>query len=169
MFSPATENRPSIKIITKGDFLVSLAVLILDQLSKFLILQNFQPGQSLPVIKNIFHISLVCNRGVAFGVFSRSAPAFVWVPYIAALMAILIFYKKVFKRANLLPGAARTARISALLVLGGAAGNLIDRIRLGYVVDFLDFRIWPVFNLADSAITVGAALLIIQMLKHRTN
>ena len=140
---------------------VVLPVLIIDQLTKFIILKNFQPGESLPVIKNIFHISFVCNKGMAFGVFSKSiaGAAFIWISYISVIIIVFIFafYKKFF----------HSTQIFLSLILAGAIGNLIDRIRFGCVIDFLDFRIWPVFNVADSAITVGTVLLILQVLRHR--
>lgn len=142
---------------------VVLPVLIIDQLTKFIILKNFQPGESLPVIKNIFHISFVCNKGVAFGVFSEAAgPAFIGIFYISVIIIVFIFafYKKFFHRG-------RCMQVFLSLILAGAIGNLIDRIRFGCVIDFLDFRIWPVFNVADSAITIGTVLLILQMLKQK--
>ena len=150
---------------------VVLPLIIIDQLTKFIILKNFQPGNSFPVIKNIFHITFVCNKGVAFGIFSETGSIFIWIPFIAAISIVLIltFFKKIalghcrrqFSRK------VKCTRIFLSLILAGAVGNLIDRIRFGYVVDFLDFRIWPVFNIADIAITVGTALLILQMFKHK--
>lgn len=143
-------------------FLIALAILIIDQLSKYLVLKNFQPEQSLPIIKGIFHISLVCNRGVAFGLFSGKGPSLIWIFYLCIIVIVfaLIFYKKFFPKR-------KSNQIFLSLILAGAVGNLIDRIRFGCVVDFLDFRIWPVFNLADSAITIGTVLLILQMLRHK--
>jgi len=143
---------------------VILPVLIIDQLTKFIILKNFQPGESLPVIKNIFHISFVCNKGMAFGVFSKSiaGPAFIGIFYLSVIIIVFIFafYKKFFHKR-------KSTQVFFSLILAGAIGNLIDRIRFGCVIDFLDFRIWPVFNVADSAITIGTVLLILQMLKRK--
>lgn len=143
---------------------IALLVLIVDQLSKFVILKNFQPGESLPVIKNIFHITLIYNKGIAFGLFSQAgASALIWIFYISFIIIAFIFsfYKRFFHRS-------KTTQIFLSLILSGAIGNLIDRIRFGYVIDFLDLRIWPVFNLADAAITVGTILLIVQILRHKT-
>lgn len=145
-------------------------VLILDQLSKFIILRNFQPFQSFPVIKNIFHISLVCNKGLAFGLFSKTpGPAFVWIIYISLIIAVFafFFYKEFFRKRKSQTTGWQLRQISLSLILAGAVGNLIDRIRFGFVIDFLDFRIWPVFNIADSAITIGTALLVLHILKHK--
>ena len=142
----------------------ALLILFIDQLSKFIIVKNFLPGQTQPVIKNIFQISFVCNKGIAFGIFSRSLnfPA-VSIIYtcIIIIVFILVFYKHFLYQR-------KTARLSLALISAGALGNLIDRIRFGCVIDFLDFRIWPVFNIADSAITIGATLLILQIFKHKT-
>lgn len=144
--------------------LIAFLLLVIDQLTKFIILNNFQPGESLPVIKNIFHISFVCNKGVAFGVFSEAAgAAFIWISYISVIIIVFIFafYKKFFHKR-------KSTQVFFSLILAGAIGNLIDRIRFGCVIDFLDFRIWPVFNVADSAITIGTVLLILQMLRHKS-
>ncbi len=141
---------------------IVLPILIIDQLTKFIVLKNFQPGESLPIIKNIFHISLVLNKGVAFGVLQEQGTKFVWIIYVCAIIItfILISYKKFFHKG-------RSTQVFLSLILAGAIGNLIDRVRFGYVIDFLDFRIWPVFNIADSAITIGTILLALQILRHK--
>ena len=144
-------------------FYIILLIIITDQLTKFIVLKNLQVGESLPIIKNVFHISLVCNKGIAFGLFSQAkTPAFIWIFYISVIIIVFIFafYKKFFHRG-------KSTQVFLSLILGGAIGNLIDRIRLGFVIDFLDFRIWPVFNIADSAITIGTVLLVLQILKHK--
>ena len=143
-------------------FYIAIAVLIADQLSKFLTLKYFSLGESLPIIPNVFHLSYVCNKGLAFGLFSGRNLEHLWIFYVCLIIIIFVhlFYRKLF------PGKKSTQVLLAL-ILGGAVGNLIDRIRFGCVIDFLDFRIWPVFNLADSAITIGTLLLIVQMFKQR--
>lgn len=142
---------------------IVLPILIIDQLTKFIVLKNCQPGESLPIIKNIFHISLVLNKGVAFGVLQEHGTKFIWIIYVCAIIItfILISYKKFFCKG-------RSTQVFLSLILAGAIGNLIDRVRFGYVIDFLDFRIWPVFNIADSAITIGTILLALQILRHKT-
>jgi signal peptidase II len=108
-------------------------------------------GQSIPVIRRLFHITVVFNKGIAFGLFRDGPWVFIFLSIgIIGLVSIYLFHKK---RNDLI------ANLSCALLMGGAAGNLIDRLRFGCVIDFLDFRVWPVFNVADSAITVGAALL----------
>ena len=130
-------------------FIILPAIVLLDQLTKFVITHKIALNQSVPVLKGIFYFTLVHNRGAAFGIFNNQVPFFILTSICAIILIILNFKKD--KRA--------LYNISLSLILAGAAGNLIDRVFLGYVVDFLDFRIWPVFNVADSSITIGAILL----------
>lgn len=136
--------------------IIVLTILSLDQLTKFLVTQNLSLNQSVPVIKGIFHLSLIHNRGAAFGVLRNQVPLFIFTSIFAV---ILIFLN--------LKNGKRFYKFSLSLILAGALGNLIDRLFLGYVIDFLDFRIWPVFNIADSAITIGAVLLGYCILKSK--
>ncbi len=110
------------------------------------------------MISGVFHLTLVYNRGAAFGMLKNQIPLFIFVS-LAAIVLIFVNLKKDNSFLN---------RISLSLILAGALGNLVDRIFLGHVVDFLDFRIWPVFNIADSAITIGAILLGYAILKKPT-
>lgn len=136
---------------------VSLLAFLLDQASKILIMDTMIRGQSIPVIENIFHITYIHNPGAAFGLLANRTAFFIVVSLLAIAGAI-IFYRKLGVRRGITP-------VALGLIVGGALGNLADRIRFGEVVDFLDFRIWPVFNLADSAIVVGAGLLAIILWK----
>ena len=139
-------------------FTPAILVLFLDQLSKHLAAKNLILNQSVPIIKGIFHLTLLHNRGAAFGILKNQVPLFIFI----SLFAIILIYfnlKKSRNKENIV------FNISLALILGGALGNLIDRLFLGYVIDFLDFRIWPVFNVADSAITIGAILLGYSILK----
>lgn len=144
-------------------FFVAFLVFILDRLTKLIILKVLAESQSINVLPGVFHITLVFNKGVAFGLFKDAN--FFFVPLSIAVILSIIFF--VYK--NKLIGLAVSAGLG--LILGGALGNLTDRIRLGYVVDFLDFRVWPVFNIADSAITIGVGILLYKMLaqniKHK--
>ena len=110
------------------------------------------PFRSTPVIKNIFHITLVFNRGAAFGIFQKSSTFLIY----AGIAFILIFFILIKKEKE----KSRLFLISSGLIIGGAFSNLWDRLYLGYVVDYLDFRIWPVFNISDACITIGAGLLL---------
>jgi len=133
-------------------FIIVVLILALDQLTKFIVISNLAIHQSIPVVKNIFYITLVSNRGAAFGILKNQVPLFIFVALFAIGLIYVNMSKSGFKKVSLY-------KISLALILAGAIGNLIDRLRFGYVVDFLDFRIWPVFNIADSAITIGAILL----------
>ncbi|MGB2705373.1 MAG: signal peptidase II [Candidatus Omnitrophota bacterium] len=134
-------------------WVVAVLALLLDQASKFLVSRSLKLNESLAVIKNTFHITLVHNTGAAFGSFKEQTLFFIIIASLA-VAAIVIYIRKT-RKAFFLRDAALA------LILGGALGNLTDRLRLGYVIDFLDFRIWPVFNVADSAVTIGAIMLVI--------
>lgn len=131
------------------------AVLVLDQLTKLLIVGSFAPAQSLPLLPPVLQFTYVQNTGAAFGMFQGR-------PWVFAIIAagIIIWIARELRHGGLTPPLAAAYG----LVLGGAAGNLIDRLRLGYVIDFIDLRVWPVFNVADSAITIGVTLLIVHAL-----
>ncbi|NLW08067.1 MAG: signal peptidase II [Clostridia bacterium] len=136
--------------------LLVILVLAVDQLSKYIIRTNMVPNQSLPVIESIFHITYVNNPGAAFGLFANKTWLFIGV---TLAVVILIVFTYLY-----LPPGQMIVRLALALMLGGAVGNLIDRLRFGYVIDFLDFRIWPVFNLADMAVVSGVILLCWQIL-----
>jgi signal peptidase II len=135
-------------------FGIALLIVILDQLTKFLITSKLTFTESIPVIKNFFHLTLIKNFGIGFGLINMPAVRWILVTVtIIIIFAILYYYKKIPK--NYLPV------ISTSLILGGAIGNLIDRILFGFVIDFIDFKFWPAFNIADSAITIGVIGLIV--------
>ena len=158
----------SVKMESKYLVLLTVAGLVvaLDQLTKLYIHAGFALSESLPVIQDIFHITYVRNTGAAFGIF-RDIPElarklfFLSMPPIA--MVIII---------TMLRGVENRDRwqiFSLSLIFGGAIGNYIDRLRFGFVIDFLDFHYkdtwsYPAFNVADSAITVGVALLLLDAL-----
>ena len=139
-------------------FIIVSIVILLDQTTKFLALRFLQLNTPVPLIKNFLNLTLVHNRGAAFGLFQNQLLLFVLV----SLFAIgLIFYNLRNKANSVL------LKVSLSLILGGAAGNLIDRLRFGYVVDFLDLRVWPVFNIADSVITIAAFVLVWELLFNK--
>ncbi len=132
---------------------VAIIILVfIDQAAKFYISSAMEIGESIPVINGIFHITYIENPGAAFGMFANQRWAFVAAALIVIIIAC-VFYKKLMCETVMV-------RWGAAMLLGGAVGNLIDRVRLGRVVDFLDFRIWPVFNIADIGICIGVAFLI---------
>ena len=148
------EPRPR-EILGGLSLFIMLAALVTDQLSKYLVLTNMYPGQSIPE-SGFFRLTYVTNTGSAFGLFPNQT-LFLIVASFLGIGILLVFYHIHRVSSSIL-------RISLGLQLGGAIGNLMDRLRLGYVVDFLDVGAWPVFNLADSAIVVGLVGLVFTML-----
>ena len=138
-------------------FSTALIIVLTDQLTKFFIRKNFKLNESIPIIKNIFHLTYITNTGSAFGLFKNFNLFFI-IFSIIVIIVILYFIKKVKENEKFIQFAVG-------LLLGGTIGNLIDRIAYGSVIDFIDFRIWPVFNVADSAVTISVILLIILLWK----
>lgn len=143
----------------------ALAVLLIDQLTKLWALQRLPAGLPVPVIDGVFSLTLVMNPGLAFGMFATTPAGWRWL---VALLSIGALGVLAVVGLRMLPGGGRLTPLALGLIFGGAVGNLIDRGRFGAVVDFLDFYWrgyhWPAFNAADSAITVGVALLALRML-----
>ena len=140
--------------------LVLLTIFLLDQLSKFLVLKNLSFGDSIPVFPPYFYLTLVQNTGIAFGLLQGWSHFLLWMNLgILSAFLLLIALRRFFKKSLL--------QIAVGMIIGGGLGNLLDRFRLGYIVDFLDFRIWPVFNLADSAICIGTFLLLWALFRNR--
>ena len=143
-----------------GFILFALFIILLDQASKIYIQYNMHIGESIPVIEGIFHITYIENPYTAFGLFRYQTIFFVIAASISVILIILIYKKIIFKKDPFM-------YIPFTLVLGGAVSNLIDRVRIdGRVIDFIDFRIWPIFNFADSAIVCGMLVLLIHVLFH---
>lgn len=128
--------------------LIIFVVILLDQLTKFLI-------KPLIIIPDVLHFTLAQNTGAAFSIFTGNN--FLLSSVTAIVIAMIIYYYKKIPKQELFYWA---------LITGGALGNLIDRLLFGYVRDFIDFRIWPIFNLADSFIVVGIILLILQEIRQ---
>lgn len=161
--------------------LLTLTVLFLDQLSKTNVFHLLFLGQSLSVLGDFFRITYILNPGGAFGTKLGGSSFYLIVSLIAILFTVVFFLKTRPQQTLIRTGLA--------LVLGGALGNLVDRFRFGQVIDFLDFDFpdinfppvnlgivhltgfslerWPIFNLADSAITIGALLIVLHILKHK--
>ncbi len=137
--------------------IVSIVVL-LDQLSKTIAINFLQLNTPVTLIKNFFYLTLVHNRGAAFGMLRNQLFLFIAI----SIFAIFFIFFHLREKKN-----SFLNKVSLSLILSGALGNLIDRLRFGYVIDFLDFRIWPVFNLADSALTIGALLLSWELLFNK--
>jgi signal peptidase II len=146
--------------------LLVLTVVGLDQASKAAVVRSLELHEYVPLVDGVLSLSHVRNHGAAFGLLSDwdlpFQPVLLSALSLLALAAIAFYFFR-------LPAAARLPRFALALVLGGAIGNLIDRIRLGYVVDFVHVywrqHQWPDFNVADSAISVGVTLLVLDILR----
>ena len=141
------------------------SVILLDQITKILALRFLQLSTPVPLIKNFLNLTLVHNRGAAFGFFQNQLLLFVLVSLFA--IGLIIYNLKITSRKNCRGVNSIILKLSLSLILGGAVGNLIDRLRFGFVVDFLDLRIWPVFNIADSMITIAALVLTWELLFNK--
>lgn len=137
-------------------FTVAALVVILDQASKRMVLQSYQTGQGRELVGDILRIRLSHNPGAILGLLSNSRPILLTITIISIIALIFFSYRMRY--------APLHKRVSLGLILGGAFGNLIDRVATGSVVDFLDMGIgayrWPTYNIADAAVTIGAVILI---------
>jgi signal peptidase II len=145
-------------------FAASAAIVLADQLTKWLVLARFAPGERIE-LTGFFNLVLVFNKGAAFS-FLADAPGWQTPALVAFALGAAIVVSVLLVRS----GGRRMFSAGLALILGGALGNVIDRLRFGHVVDFLDLHAagwhWPAFNVADSAITIGAALLILDGFRH---
>lgn len=152
-------------------FVLTGIILVLDQVTKNMIISRFRLGESIPIITDYFNLTYVQNKGAAFGILAQANPAFrvpffIIVPLIA-LGTIAFVFKKIGDKDIKLS-------VALSLVIAGAIGNLVDRLTLGYVIDFLDFH-WrwgyhfPAFNVADSAICVGVGVLMLDLVVNDTD
>ncbi len=145
-------------------YLISILIVLFDQATKFAAQRLLGDSGSVPVIPGVFHLTLAHNQGAAFSMLEGGTAFFIAISLFCIVAIIAMLSRPaLLKQALGFDTADVWAKVSLGLVLGGAAGNLIDRLRFSYVVDFLDFRVWPVFNLADSAITVGGILICLRM------
>ncbi len=141
-------------------YVLALFVIVCDQLTKWLIVQKMQYGESIEVIKNIFYITSHRNRGAAWGIL-QGQMWFFYVITVAVVIGLIYYIQKMAKQSVLIG-------VSLALMLGGAIGNFIDRVFRQEVVDFVHTYIFsysfPIFNVADASLTIGVVLLIIYML-----
>ena len=135
---------------------LSLLVLFLDRVTKLAVVSKMAEGESIPVFENIFHLTYVLNPCASFGMLPHNRSFFLAIG-VVAVAAIW------WMRNDILAEGWRT-RAGTALFLGGTLGNLWDRVQTGLVIDFFDFRVWPVFNVADIAICVGVGLILWGML-----
>lgn len=133
-------------------FLIPFIVLLVaDQAVKHFIRTTMVEGQSIPVIENIFHITYIENPGAAFGILANQRVLFLILTALIVGVMIYLYFSLVNKKS--------LTAVSLGIVVSGAIGNFIDRFLQGTVTDFLDFRIWPIFNIADICICVGLVLI----------
>lgn len=131
---------------------LALVIFVADQAIKRVVENSMELGQSIPVIRDVLHLTYITNSGGAFGILSGSQP----VLLVGSVIAIAVVLWMLL--------AGPPSKLTALgcgLVLGGAAGNLLDRLVAGAVIDYLDIRVWPIFNLADTAIVIGVGMLLV--------
>lgn len=142
--------------------LISLGIVVIDQITKVYIMQTMRLHESISVIPNLFSITYIRNPGAAFGILSTSSGSFRLIFFGLTSIFALGLLGTILAR---MPKNDWMGQVSVVAILGGAVGNLLDRLRYGEVIDFLDFYIepyhWPAFNVADSAITVGVIFLIL--------
>jgi signal peptidase II len=138
-------------------FLLVLVILAADQGIKWLIADRMVVGQSNAVAEGFLHITYIRNRGAAFSILEGRSYM------LAAVTGVLICAGIIFLFVNR-NSKNKMMMYSAAMIIGGGIGNLTDRIRLGYVIDFIDFRVFPVFNFADICVTIGCVLLCVSIL-----
>ena len=138
-------------------FSIAIIIILIDQITKFLIKTSFQLKESLLIIKNFFHLTYIHNFGAGFGILQQQHLILIFISLI--VVGVIFYYlDKIGEKEKLL-------QILVGFILGGTIGNVTDRIAYGFVIDFLDFRIWPIFNVADSFVTVGVIGLVIYLYK----
>lgn len=135
-----------------------VATFLLDQASKAAVQLWMYQGESITVVPQVFHLTYILNPGAAFGLMAYQTPLLVAVA-VVLLVGVAVGYRRIQAEGPFF-------RYGLSLIVGGALGNLVDRLRYGHVIDFFDFRVWPVFNLADTAIVIGACLIILQLIKE---
>lgn len=138
------------------DILLFLIVILFDQAVKIAVKLSMLPGESIPIVPDVFHLTYVLNPGAAFGILENQRMFFILAGFVVLGVAVWLYPR--LRRMD------RWLHYGTMALLGGAVGNLIDRVENGLVVDFLDFRFWPVFNIADVAIVAGVACMIYAIL-----
>ncbi len=137
---------------------LGILIILIDQLIKYLAVSNLTFHQPITIIKNFFYITLATNTGIGFGLLKNTNALLIFLT-IMILGGVLYLWEHLPK--------ARNAQLSISLILAGAFSNLLDRIFRGHIIDFIDFRIWPIFNIADACITIGVIYLIFYYLKKK--
>jgi len=140
---------------------VAIVTLVIDQISKWVVMTNFRPGESwnpVAALDRWVSLTYVTNTGAAFGLFPDFGGVFMIIA-VVVIVAIIVYYRH-------LPSDHWLIQVSLGLQLGGALGNLLNRLLYGHVIDFIDFKVWPVFNVADSSVFVGVVILAFYLFRH---
>ena len=149
-------------------FLLTIALVALDQATKHIIARTVDLYESVPVIPGFFNITRVHNKGAIFGTFSQANNKLVFALLTAASLAALALVVYYFFKT---PAGDKLMKVSLTLIMAGALGNQFDRLLRGHVIDFLDFYVgkahWPFFNAADSCITIGACLMLVILFRRK--
>lgn len=135
-------------------FIIIISIILLDQWTKYLAETNLRPIETYPLIENVFHLTYRRNTGAAFSIF-RNKQSFLIILTTIVIIILIVYFINILKKENLI-----LVKLPLAFIIGGAIGNLIDRIRLNYVVDFFDFNLinFAVFNVADIFIVVGSII-----------
>lgn len=136
-----------------------IGIILFDQIVKRIVALNMKAGETIPIIQNAFHITYILNPGAAFGILENERVFFIIAGFLVLALGVYLL-PKLKKQEKLI-------RFGSIFLLAGAVGNLIDRIRNGLVIDFIDFRVWPVFNIADIAICSGTFFIIYSVIKSK--
>lgn len=137
-----------------------LTIIVVDQLVKYFVQQLMYEGMSIPIIENIFHLTYVLNAGAAFGILENQRTFLIVLSLV--FLGALFYYRRIINQES------DTVKFGLTLFVSGALGNLIDRVKTGLVVDLFDFKIWPVFNIADIAICTGVGIIMWGILRDDT-
>ena len=139
---------------------IAALAIVLDQLTKWLVVQNMELKESIPLWEGVFHFTYVTNTGAAFSMLNEPNQRWIFILISSVAIVALLFYLWADKTLPRLGG------VSLAMILGGGIGNMIDRLALGYVVDFFEFRLinFAVFNVADSFVCIGAGMMILTLI-----
>jgi signal peptidase II len=164
-----TGSKSNLQLNMKNKYyLITLSILVADHIAKWIVRAKLYPREALEIIPGYLRLSYLHNSGVAFGLFNEVES--VWKPYVLAGMAIIAVAVIVIYGLRV-PQSRKLLHLALATTLGGILGNFVDRIFRGYVIDFIEFHIkdvfyWPTFNIADSAITIGIILLLIDTIRN---
>lgn len=131
--------------------LILVGIVLLDQATKYIAYVYLQPQNTIPIINKFFYLTYLENKGAAFGILKDKT----WLLTVITVVVLITAASYVYYNHKM----NRTAKVSVALIIAGATGNLIDRVRLGFVIDFFDFSVWPIFNIADISVVLGAIVL----------